>query len=269
VKLWATSDLHVGYEENRSAVERLTAAPEDWLIIAGDTGESLAHLELVLKTLTPRFAQIVWTPGNHDLWTPRSWPSEKRGEAHYQRLVRLCQRYGALTPEDPYAVWPGDGPRTVIVPTFLLYDYSFRPDDVPAGDAVAWAAATGVRCADEELLAPDPYPSRTAWCHARVALTEQRLAAIPSDAQIVLVNHFPLRRDHAVLPRIPRFSIWCGTRATEDWHLRYRLRTVVYGHLHLRSSRELGDVKFEEVSLGYPKQWRVERGLAAYLRAIL
>ena len=269
MKLWAISDLHVGYEENKRAVEHLPPAPEDWLIIAGDTGESPAHLELVLKTLTPRFAQIVWTPGNHDLWTPRAWPSEKRGEAHYQRLVRLCQRYGALTPEDPYAVWPGEGPRTVIVPTFLLYDYSFRPDDVHANDAVAWAAATGVRCADEELLAPDPYPSRTAWCHARVALTVERLAAIPDDAQIVLVNHFPLRRDHAVLPRIPRFSIWCGTRATEDWHVRYRLRTAVYGHLHLRSSRARGDVKFEEVSLGYPKQWRVERGLAGYLRAIL
>jgi hypothetical protein len=51
--------------------------------------------------------------------------------------------------------------------------------------------------------------------------------------------------------------------------VRYRLRTVVYGHLHLRSSRELGGVTFEEVSLGYPKQWRVERGLANYLRAIL
>ena len=269
MKLWAISDLHVGYDENRRAVEGLTGAPEDWLIIAGDTGESVAHLEFVLKTLTPRFAQIVWTPGNHDLWTPRSWPAEKRGESHYERLVRLCQRYGALTPEDPYAVWPGDGPRTVIVPTFLLYDYSFRPDDVHVDDAVRWAAATGVRCADEELLAPDPYPSRTAWCQARVALTEERLAAIPDDAQIVLVNHFPLRRDHAVLPRIPRFSIWCGTRATEDWHLRYRFRAVVFGHLHLRSSRVLGDVNFEEVSLGYPKQWRAECGLAGYLRAIL
>ena len=269
MKLWAISDLHVGYEENRRAVETLTGDGEDWLIIAGDTGESLAHLDFVLETLTPRFAQIVWTPGNHDLWTPRSWPSAKRGEPHYQRLVRLCRRYGALTPEDPYAVWPGEGPRTVIVPTFLLYDYSFRPDDVPAEDAVQWAAATGVRCADEELLAPDPYPSRTAWCHTRVALTVERLAAIPSDLQIVLVNHFPLRRDHAVLPRIPRFSIWCGTRATEDWHRRYRLRTVVYGHLHLRSSRAIGEVKFEEVSLGYPKQWRAERGLVHYLRAIL
>ena len=63
MKLWATSDLHVGFEENRRAVEALDGSPDDWLIVAGDTGESVAHLEFVLKTLTPRFAQIVWTAG--------------------------------------------------------------------------------------------------------------------------------------------------------------------------------------------------------------
>jgi len=87
--------------------------------------------------------------------------------------------------------------------------------------------------------------------------------------QIVLVNHFPLRREHAVLPRIPRFSIWCGTRLTEAWHRRFRIRSVVYGHLHLRSTRELDGVTFEEVSLGYPKQWDVRKGLGTYLRRIL
>ena len=72
MKLWATSDLHVGYEENRRAVQALPAYPDDWLIIAGDTGETPAHLDFVLRTLQPRFAQLIWTPGNHDLWTPRN-----------------------------------------------------------------------------------------------------------------------------------------------------------------------------------------------------
>ncbi len=273
MKLWATSDLHVGFEENRRAVEALESSRDDWLIIAGDTGESAAHLEFVLKTLTPKFAQLIWTPGNHDLWTPRPWPADRRGDAHYRRLVELCRRYGALTPEDRYAEWPGTAdapdPRIVIAPAFVLYDYSFRPDNVLAEDAVAWAAESDVRCADEELLSPEPYRSRGEWCHARVRETERRLDEIPPGVTIILVNHFPLRRDHAVLPRIPRFSIWCGTRASEEWHVRYSLRTVVYGHLHLRSSRELDGVRFEEVSLGYPRQWKVERGLAGYLRQIL
>lgn len=158
MKLWATSDLHVGYEENRRAVEALPAFPDDWLILAGDTGETPTHLDFVLRTLCPRFAQVIWTPGNHDLWTPKTLESEKRGVAHYERLVALCRRYGVLTPEDPYAKWPGDGPLRAIVPTFTLFDYSFRPDSVAREHAIAWAAETGIRSADEDLLAPDPYP---------------------------------------------------------------------------------------------------------------
>jgi hypothetical protein len=269
VKLWATSDLHVGFDDNRRAVEALPAFPDDWLIVAGDTGETPAHLDFVLSSLAPKFAQIVWTPGNHDLWTPTTRAPGKRGVAHYERLVALCRRYGVLTPEDPYATWPGDGPLRVIVPTFTLFDYSFRPGEVPREEAVPWAAATGVRSVDEDLLAANPHLTRDEWCAARVAATEARLNALPPDAKLIVANHFPLRRELAVLPRIPRFSIWCGTTLTNDWHRRYNFETAVSGHLHLRSSREVDGVKFEEVSLGYPKQWNQSHGLAHYLRRVL
>jgi 3',5'-cyclic AMP phosphodiesterase CpdA len=269
VKLWATSDLHVGYAENRHAVEALPAHPEDWLIIAGDTGETPAHLEFVLKTLGKRFGRLIWTPGNHDLWTPRDWPSEKRGVAHYERLVALCRRRGVLTPEDDYVEWPGDGPQRFIAPTFVLFDYSFRPDSVTRAGALSWAAESGVRSADEDLLAPDPFPSRDAWCAERASATEARLDLLPTGSRTILVNHFPLRRELAVLPRIPRFSIWCGTTRTNEWHRRYRIETAIYGHLHLRSTRVIDSTRFEEVSLGYPKQWSQAKGLESYLRRVL
>jgi hypothetical protein len=122
---------------------------------------------------------------------------------------------------------------------------------------------------DEAVLHPDPHPTREAWCAARCDETEARLAAIPADTATVLINHFPLRRDLAVLPAIPRFSLWCGTRRTEEWHVRFRARAVVSGHLHIRSTRWRDGVRFEEVSLGYPRQWRPETGAEAYLREIL
>jgi predicted phosphodiesterase len=269
VKLWAIADLHVAYEENREAVHALPAHPDDWLIVAGDTGETPGHLEFVLRTLAPRFRQLVWTPGNHDLWTPPSLPAEQRGIAHYERLVAICRRYNVLTPEDPYARWPGDGPARTIVPTFVLFDYSFRPATVTRANAIAWAAESGIRSRDEDLLSPAPYATCDEWCAARVQATEPRLDALPAGERLIIVNHFPLRRDLAVLPRIPRFSILCGTTRTEHWQKRYHVETAVYGHLHLRSSREIDGVKFEEVSLGYPKQWSQSRGLEHYLRRII
>ena len=269
MNLWAISDLHVGYEENRRAVQALPAYPDDWLIVAGDTGETPSHLDFVIRTLRPRFAQLVWTPGNHDLWTPQNWKPEQRGVPHYERLVALCQKYGVLTPEDPYARWPGEGPTRAIVPAFTLFDYSFRPASVPREAAVAWAAESGVRSNDEDLLAPDPYDFCDDWCAARVAATEKRLSSLPADVKLIVADHFPLRRELAVLPRIPRFSLWCGTTKTEAWHRRFNFEAVVYGHLHMRSSTVIDGVRFEEVSLGYPKQWNQSRGAAQYLRQII
>jgi len=267
VRLWALSDLHVGYDATRRAVEALTDHGDDWLVLPGDTGDTIAHLALVLDVVTARFARVIWTPGNHDLWTPRQWPEARRGEAHYQRLIETCRARGVLTPEDPFVVWPATG--HVIVPTFTLYDYSFGPPGLSADAAVAWAGETGVQCADELLLSPAPHRSRAAWCEARVAATEARLDALPHDARTILVNHYPLRADLAVLPRIPRFTIWCGTTRTAHWPTRYRADVVVSGHLHMRSTRWRDGIRFEEVSLGYPPQWRRERTADDYLRQVL
>jgi len=267
VTLWAISDVHVGFEANRNAVEALSDHGDDWLILAGDTGDTLAQLELVLDVVTARFARVIWTPGNHDLWTPRQWPDARRGEAHYARLVDACRARGVVTPEDPFVVWPATG--HVIAPCFTLYDYSFGPAGMTPDEAVAWAAETKVQCADELLLSPAPFASRAAWCAERVAVTEARLDALPADARLILVNHFPLRPDLAVLPRIPRFTIWCGTTRTADWHSRYRVDVVVSGHLHMRSTRWRDGVRFEEVSLGYPAQWQQTNTADDYLRQVL
>jgi hypothetical protein len=269
MKLYAISDLHVGAAANRRLWSTLPAHPQDWLILAGDLGESEWHLRFAFETATERFARVVWVPGNHELWTTPGDPDGRRGEARYLAWVELCRSFGILTPEDPYPVWPGEGAPCVLAPLFLLYDYSFRPDDVTEERALDWARESGIECVDEHVLYPDPYPSRGAWCRARCAQARARLDAIPADHGTILINHFPLRRDLARLPAIPRFSIWCGTRLTETWHVDYRARVVVSGHLHIRSTRWIDGVRFEEVSLGYPRQHAPGRPIEQYLREIL
>jgi len=266
MKLLAISDLHLGHEANRLALAGVTDHPADWLIVAGDVGETFAHLELAWRTLVPRFGKVFWTPGNHELWATGT--DGPRGVARYDALVALCRSFGVITPEDPFETWPGDA-RTIIAPIFTLYDYSFRPGTVPEAEAVAWARESGVLCSDERLLAPDPFESRAAWCHARVELTRARLDAAAADRPTVLISHFPLRYDLARPPRIPRFSIWCGTTRTEDWGARYRARVLVSGHLHLRSTLMRDGIRCEEVSLGYPREWNRERSFDSFLREIL
>lgn len=268
MKLYAISDLHLSHEANHQALNKLPAHPEDWLILAGDMGEKEDHLLFALALLTRRFKQLVWVPGNHDLWTIPS--NGLRGQAKYDRLVKICRSFGVLTPEDPYAVWSDNGQAYRIAPLFTLYDYSFRPPDIPLEKAVAWAAEANTVASDEYILHPDPYPTRADWCAARCTYSEQRLEEVGSDLPLILVNHYPLREDLLRLRRIPRFSLWCGTQRTENWHTRFPVAAAVYGHLHVRGSHIRDGVHFEEVSLGYPRDWDSESGdIEKYLRQIL
>ncbi|HUZ23872.1 MAG TPA: metallophosphoesterase [Streptosporangiaceae bacterium] len=257
-RLLAVSDLHVGYRENRDLVAALRPeSPADWLLVAGDVGEITSHIEWALRTLAGRFATVVWVPGNHELWTHPRDPSGLRGEPRYLHLVELCRSLGVLTPEDPYPVWEGAGGPATIAPLFLLYDYTFRPEGAQTkADGLALARAAGVMCGDESLLHPDPYPSREAWCQARLAATERRLAARDPSLPTILMNHFPLTRQPTRVLWYPEFAQWCGTSATADWHIRFNAAAVVYGHLHIPRTTWEDNVRFEEVSWGYPREWQ-------------
>ena len=269
--LYAISDLHVGYPENHEYVDKLEPdSAEDWLIVGGDVAERFLDVAWALHALRSRYAKVIWVPGNHELWTHKSDQVRSRGEQRYQQLVDLCRKLDVLTPEDPYEVWHGPGgQRTAIAPLFVLYDYSFRPPGATTKEqGLAVAADAGVMASDEVLLHPDPYPSREAWCAARVALTERRLAERPGGLPTVLVNHFPLTRTPTRVLRYPEFAQWCGTTRTADWHTRFDARAVVYGHLHIPRTTQEDGVRFEEVSLGYPREWG-RRGPAPRPRLIL
>jgi len=267
-RVLAISDLHVNYRENWSAIAELPPCPDDWLVLAGDIGERMEHLAATLELLRPRYRGIVWVPGNHELWT-RTEDGSISAPAKYRRLVELCRSLRVLTPEDEYPVVHVDDTRYRLVPLFLLYDYSFRPPEITSRDAaIEWAGEAGIMCADELLLTAAPFPSREAWCHERVAYSRSRLDEL-RDERLILINHYPLREDLAVLPAIPRFALWCGTTLTEDWHTRYSVEAVVYGHLHRRTTTWRQGVRFEEVSLGKPSEWDRERPASAYVRQIV
>jgi 3',5'-cyclic AMP phosphodiesterase CpdA len=272
VQLWALSDLHVEHERNRSALVALRERPDDWLILAGDVSDTVRGLSWALEVLAPKFARLLWVPGNHEPWTRPDTEHRERGEGRYAELVAACRARSVLTPEDAYERWPVpvDGESVMIAPLFLLYDYTFAPDEHRGHErALLWAAEGGIQAADEILLSPEPYSSREAWCAARVQATAPRLAEAAARHRLVLINHWPLRHDLVRLGRVPRYAPWCGTRETDDWHVRFRALACVHGHLHVRATDIRDDVRFEEVSLGYPRDWREELGADHYLRRIL
>jgi 3',5'-cyclic AMP phosphodiesterase CpdA len=255
--VFAISDLHSSHAANRRIIDDLRAeSDDDWLIVAGDVGETFGDIADALRLLRQRYAKVIWTPGNHDLWTLSEDPVQLRGEARYQALVQMCKDNDILTPQDEFAIWTGPTGPTTIVPLFQLYDYSWlAPGTKTKTESLEYAYRTGVVCADEMLLHSDPHPNRETWCDARLKESEHRLFALGPDVKTVLVSHWPLVRQPTDVLRFPEFAQWCGTTRTADWHVRFRAEVVVYGHLHIRRTTQYDGVRFEEVSLGYPREW--------------
>ncbi|KAK3215522.1 hypothetical protein GRF29_8g259813 [Pseudopithomyces chartarum] len=259
-RLWAISDLHLSYRGNREALELLEPRPNDGLIVCGDVGETTEHLRQCFMAATQCFKQVWWVPGNHELFTliTKANKTKARGEAKYMECVEVAREFGVLTPEDDFVTWEGEGGPVVIAPIFTLYDYSFRPPHVPLEAALEWAREENIYATDESVLHNDPYESRIEWCNALVKRAEAKLSAAVMEnlgKRLVIINHWPLRQDLVNIPLVPRFILWCGTKQTEDWHLKYNAKVVVSGHLHVRRTDWKDDTRFEEVSLGYPKQW--------------
>jgi len=260
--LWAISDLHVGYPQNHALLARLApSSADDWLIVAGDVAERAGVIEQTLAFLAGRFAKVIWTPGNHDLWTSLDDPLPLRGVARYDWLVERCRRLGVVTPEDEFPVWPGPGGPAVVAPLFTLYDFSVHLPQRPGH------SDDDIVLTDYALLHADPYPGVVEWCQARVAYSRRRLDRLP-DLPIVLVDHYPLIATPLLALSHRGIAPWSATTATADWHRQHRTLAVVYGHLHLPGRAVYDGVRFEEVSVGYPREWS-RRPVPPGLRPIL
>ncbi|EGR49682.1 uncharacterized protein TRIREDRAFT_121500 [Trichoderma reesei QM6a] len=289
-RLYAISDLHLAHPLNASAWDLLRPKPPGaGLILAGDIGESATHLIKAFERAKACFTHVFWVPGNHELYSVSpavaKHPADRlRGEAKYNALVELARQHGVLTPEDDWMLWrQPDGVDVVVALVFTLYDYSFRPADISREQALEWAMEENVWATDEALLHPDPYSSRDEWCTKLCDRWELKFAEYARrypNVKFVIVNHWPLREDLIFIPKIPRFTLWCGTKRTRNWaeggHFGADYggaEVVVTGHLHVRRTDIKEGVRYEEVSLGYPRQWEkardADKGPNELLRQIL
>ena len=192
------------------------------------------------------------------------------GRARYDYLVNMCDEMGVVTPEHPFPVWTERGGPATIVPMFLLYDYSFLPegaDEQSRGHGHRAGAQRGGHRRIPALVAsrtPPARPGAASGCQAPAPVSNSSTGCTPT----VLVNHFPLVREPCDALFYPEFSLWCGTTKTADWHTRYNAVCSVYGHLHIPRTTWYDDVRFEEVSVGYPREWR-RRKPYSWLRQVL
>ncbi|HYG08516.1 MAG TPA: metallophosphoesterase [Pyrinomonadaceae bacterium] len=236
MRIFAVSDLHTDFKENRLLLEQLSREEytRDVLLVAGDIADRLEVIGETLALLRSRFARVFYTPGNHELWTRND---EGDSVEKYFRVIELCGRLGVTTsPEKEQGVW--------IVPLLSWYETTSGADG-DAEELEGWADYYFCKW-PERIGSPSAY---------FLKMNEPRIRSY--DAPVVSLSHFLPRRD--LLPPVeslrfkglPEVSI---CEPLEDQIRRLDSIVHVFGHSHINCDLRLDGIRYVQHALRYPRE---------------
>jgi predicted phosphodiesterase len=246
MRVFALSDVHIDYSENAKWVANLSVAEfqDDVLIVAGDVSDAQRLLDWCLSTLTKRFKQVLFVPGNHDLWVIR----EGREKNSLQKFDDVC----AVVESAGASMQAFHEQGISIIPLLGWYDYSFGEPS-------------------EEL--------RSRWmdygcCRWPNGLTEQDIAAhftalnngrssTPGN-KVITYSHFLPRIDlmPEFIPKVHRVLYpVLGSVQIERQLRKHNPGIHVYGHSHVNRQVEIDGVSYINNAFGYPSETRTSKQL--------
>jgi hypothetical protein len=281
MRVFAISDIHADYRENRRWVHDLSMLDfaRDALIVAGDISHDRGVLDEVLKALVERFSTVFFVPGNHDLWLRDGTSSDSLAKLH--DLFAACAAHGVLTTPRRLGA-PGDLDPVWVVPLFSWYD---RPEDAGASlylpkvgedpTLSMWADSWEVQWPKGGV----PRPALRFLDMNEARVDEVRLGPV------ITFSHF-LPRPELMYPTaaelvdlerplvdpVPAFNF---SRVAGTLHLDDQLRRAgslihVYGHQHRNRRLFFDGVLYLSHCLGYPRERSTGRirGVAAGLKLV-
>ena len=239
MRLFALSDLHVDYEANFKWVRNLSRIDyrDDVLMVAGDVTHHQSQLAACLDTLVARCRNVLFVPGNHDLWV---WGEEREQTSlhKFARVVATVEASGAVMRPS----WYG---QTLIVPLLGWYDYSFGAPSEELRQM--WMDYRACRW-PEEFEVED--------VAAHFAGLNRELAPAAA-SRVITFSHF--------LPRVDLVPAFVPARhrvldpVLGSTRLERQLRQLgstlhVYGHSHINRRVRLDGVTYVNNAFGYPSE---------------
>ncbi|HEX9918609.1 MAG TPA: metallophosphoesterase [Pyrinomonadaceae bacterium] len=236
MRIFAVSDLHTDFKENRLLLEQLSREEytQDVLLVAGDIADRLEVIGETLSLLHARFAAVFYTPGNHELWTRNEGCDSVE---KYLRVMELCGRVGVSTS-------PGLQQGVRIVPLLSWYEMRRDADGGPVGPE-EWADFYFCKW-------PDWIGSPSAYF---LEMNEPHVKSY--DEPVISFSHFLPRSD--LLPpvenlrfkRLPEVSI---CEPLEEQIRRLGSVLHVFGHSHINCDLRLDGVRYVQHALRYPRE---------------
>lgn len=241
MKVWATSDLHVDYQENWDWFMQLSEIEyqEDILILAGDVIPNIKRVAVLLESLVRKFFKVLFVPGNHDVWLTKG--EEINSLEKFHQLLVLAENLGVQTT-------PFVSPELSIVPIFSWYDYSFGKPSLTIQRA--WVDFKACKWTMEEEALTNYF----------LELNEPNLN--PTSEAIISFSHFvpsvdliPSRVPKIVKALLPVF----GSNKIETQLQKLGTDLHIYGHSHLNRSIKKDGIWYLNNAFGYPHEAHICR----------
>jgi predicted phosphodiesterase len=238
MRVFAISDLHTDFRENRLVVEQLPddIFKEDALIVAGDVADGLEIIEETLARLRSKFRQVCYVPGNHELWVrDGAYDSMEK----LRRILETCRRIDVETnPVKLDGLW--------VVPLFSWYEPEFGGnDDRDLEELEGWADFYFCK-----------WPAGISdVCRHFLDMNEANIRRY--DGPTISFSHFLPRRD--LLPsrenlrfkNLPKVS---GCARLDEQIRELASLTHVFGHSHIYTDRVIDGVRYVNNALLYPRE---------------
>jgi len=245
VRVFAISDIHLDYEENRRWLHNLSRVDyrADILILAGDISDVVLLLMEGFEALQRRFAHVLYVPGNHDLWVHRNGGGDSL--AHFELVQQIAADYGIQT--DPLQL-----DSLSIVPLLGWYDFSFGTPSPEIRSAwVDFVACKWPNGFDEAQI--------TGYF---ISMNEPYLGV--KNNTLISFSHFLPRIDlmPATIPASKRILYpVLGSRQLEKQIRRLNSDIHVYGHSHVNRDVTKDATRYINNALGYPHETHTRKAL--------
>lgn len=244
MRVFAVSDVHVDYPENLEWVLQLSRQDyqDDVLILAGDVSHELELLAQVFDSLQGKFRELLFVPGNHELWVHNS--EQESSLEKFEAANSLAARHGVHTSLLEMN-------EVSFVPLLSWYDFSFGEPDRHLKRA--WRDFRACRW-PEHLSSSE---ALTDYFHRK------NLPLLNTQNKTVIsYSHFLPRID--VMPeRIPeerrRVYPVLGSAKLGEQLNQLRPDIHVYGHSHVNQNIELDSIRFVNNAFAYPGESRISR----------
>lgn len=250
MRVFALSDIHIDYGENRRWLHRLSQwdYKDDVLVLAGDISHDWRLLQEAFRALRARFRAVGFVPGNHDLWV-RGGKNLDSFDRFYA-LQTLARDWGLAT-----ELFHMDG--LVVVPMLGWYDFSFGKPSRSLRRA--WAdfyACRWPRGLDTQDV-------------ARLFLEMNHSSLERPPGKVVSFSHFVPRKDlmsvaTSLLTR--RLIPVLGSALLGEQVAYLRPDVHVFGHSHVNRKVHKHKTLFVNNALGYPREHYIS---ARRLRCVL